>query len=935
MKRIIIFLCFSFFLMAQNGDGEQSEIKELLLNSNEVSTLVFNYGAINAPNRLGNVADFYWRGLGYMFEFGPVFGGEVVNADGDTLHIFSDTFIRPMQGDYSPIGEKWGFLPSAGYANPEQNEIANVNNPASWNPSWQEWPGEFGDGYIVGLNEAYYKMDDLTNAEFNYYPFESDTTKRGLGLETEVRSYQLDGRYKNSVLIKYKITNISDKPIYKTYLGFQGDPHIGGTSDYADDLINFVDAELLTSYPEYSMAENTILCYDADNIGIMGREPGVFGFKILESPDNLGLTSFHALPYTNALPNVPLNDELMWNLFSSGIDQANSFFTNPGDYVVSFGTGPFTFEPGETKELSLILFLADDMASAIADADLFARTHSRISAGNELGLSGGDENYSILIEPFSSGSINGTVDITWQYTGTDQNALVDIDYYSRAEGTFLPLASGIPVNSSYQWDTKLLPDGMNYALRVIAYNADNYKQFYYDVSDEKFTIDNPEVNAIPEIGFVDFEGGMKFESPINIEWEVEDADNSLLEVIIELGRAGEPYLQIYSETLSLGSYSFNWEPEDLANNPSCHLRLKVSDGENTVYTITNSFALNIYDGIYEPDNFDHIAGIGTPEIRVEVIDENAITGDEYEISFNTSEPDNVTFSVKNVTTDQMKVESFPVNTGATTAPFEGIALKIKDILTSLNTEKSGFTNSDLDTLFSVKKAGLGNPVSVRDDWYVIFNSPDTNAAGEYLSPGDTVLSTNGAPVICPFRTFSSVYDTTATYRIIETIPDLKNNGRYDFGETILIQPTGDQGFNSVYEITLFDKDVKPAQGDTLWIWSYKSVTDDDLFRFITNSEYIVGIDKDEPVVTFKLENNYPNPFNPSTTINFAIPSEGFTELKVFDILGREVDILLKENLKAGNYSVKFNAGRDFASGIYIYTLRSNNYLATKKMILLK
>ena len=87
-------------------------------------------------------------------------------------------------------------------------------------------------------------------------------------------------------------------------------------------------------------------------------------------------------------------------------------------------------------------------------------------------------------------------------------------------------------------------------------------------------------------------------------------------------------------------------------------------------------------------------------------------------------------------------------------------------------------------------------------------------------------------------------------------------------------------------------------------------------------------------VEFALEQNYPNPFNPTTSINYSIHEAGNVELKVYDILGNEVATLVNEAKSPGNYVTGFNAS-SFASGIYIYTLRTNNFVQTKKMILMK
>lgn len=85
---------------------------------------------------------------------------------------------------------------------------------------------------------------------------------------------------------------------------------------------------------------------------------------------------------------------------------------------------------------------------------------------------------------------------------------------------------------------------------------------------------------------------------------------------------------------------------------------------------------------------------------------------------------------------------------------------------------------------------------------------------------------------------------------------------------------------------------------------------------------------------FKLEQNFPDPFNPSTIIHYELPSDGFVTLKVYDELGREVKTLVNQNESKGRYNVTFNASQ-LTSGIYIYQIRTNDYLATKKMLLLK
>jgi hypothetical protein len=87
-------------------------------------------------------------------------------------------------------------------------------------------------------------------------------------------------------------------------------------------------------------------------------------------------------------------------------------------------------------------------------------------------------------------------------------------------------------------------------------------------------------------------------------------------------------------------------------------------------------------------------------------------------------------------------------------------------------------------------------------------------------------------------------------------------------------------------------------------------------------------------LSFKLYQNYPNPFNPVTTIRFEVPRSQYIELKIYDILGREVKTLFKGTAPAGIMAVDFNAD-GFSSGIYIYRVKADGFTASKKLMLLK
>ncbi len=98
---------------------------------------------------------------------------------------------------------------------------------------------------------------------------------------------------------------------------------------------------------------------------------------------------------------------------------------------------------------------------------------------------------------------------------------------------------------------------------------------------------------------------------------------------------------------------------------------------------------------------------------------------------------------------------------------------------------------------------------------------------------------------------------------------------------------------------------------------------------IENQSQTTGIPQ-----SFTLSQNYPNPFNPTTTIEFSLPQSANVTLKVFNILGQEVATLLNGVQRAGKYTIRFDASR-LASGVYLYRLQADNFVETKKLMLLK
>ena len=85
---------------------------------------------------------------------------------------------------------------------------------------------------------------------------------------------------------------------------------------------------------------------------------------------------------------------------------------------------------------------------------------------------------------------------------------------------------------------------------------------------------------------------------------------------------------------------------------------------------------------------------------------------------------------------------------------------------------------------------------------------------------------------------------------------------------------------------------------------------------------------------FTLSQNYPNPFNPSTTIRYELPRASLVSLKVYDVLGREISVLVNDRKDVGVHEVKFD-GSNLASGMYFYRLQAGEFVQTKRLIILE
>jgi Secretion system C-terminal sorting domain len=200
------------------------------------------------------------------------------------------------------------------------------------------------------------------------------------------------------------------------------------------------------------------------------------------------------------------------------------------------------------------------------------------------------------------------------------------------------------------------------------------------------------------------------------------------------------------------------------------------------------------------------------------------------------------------------------------------------------------------------------------------NDPESETPNNYLTSGD--ISLDGTEIIV--KSYSNVYYWTkeSGSTIAQTMllsPSILPYSVEPQGEAICWSNDANNGYFTLSEEQIsFNGTIYtfPAQ-----LYYYPRLTP-------------VGVKAENLNDKFQLNQNFPNPFNPSTSINYILPNKNFVELKVYDNLGGELVTLVNKNQSAGDYEVNFNAG-DYSNGIYYYSLRFGNFTKTKKMVLLK
>jgi hypothetical protein len=520
---------------------------------------------------------------------------------------------------------------------------------------------------------------------------------------------------------------------------------------------------------------------------------------------------------------------------------------------------------------------------------------------------------------FNTQKQNGTIIPLWQRNASAQKNITMLFASSNNGRSWHRLMRTEDSVMQYSWNTTLFPDGTLYRLKVICASD---TLFGHDTM-EMFTLDNPG-NGTPDIVFQPMPVTLRGSG--EIAYFAADADGDPLHLSLHISfNDGLTWQQLDSSMTNTGSYSVDFSL--MPNSNAVRFLMYCSDGSVSTSALSARHIIANKRFVLAGAKVEHTTGISDAHITVTTNDPSKIIQAEYDIVVNESNG-NKSYSVINALGTEVVNDAVELD-GITEGPlFDGMRLLIKDY-------PAPQINND-STVWSTGTSPLIGHTSLID----VFMENDIIRAiplpYDYEirisdSIVDTTLGLYGTdPQPIPFLVWNTTLNRTTKVVFVE----IDMNGKISRNdEVFLIEKDTAQNDRLSWHVQFIgnDGDPNPLPGDIFRIRVLKPLTAADSYR-------LYAIPTSVPVhaipAAFSLQQNFPNPFNPVTTVRFSVPWFSDTELKVFDLLGRTVAELVNEKLSAGVYESSWNAA-GHASGVYFYRLRSGQHTAIKKMILLR
>ncbi len=942
MKPQFLFLFFSILLFEHTANAQQTGYvynRAGMLGGNRIMTVFGNWGVIGQPCDSVSRGAWLYPTNGYIGDMSIMVAVELpikdYNNDGipDTIHsVITCPVARPTTMlDVDPVtGKYWTFEPVGGFCDSSSATPAIGTLPQTWptvwpdHPDWQTgvWNGLFGPDKLVGSQETFFQMDDRNDErmyrQYGFLPDTSDTLTKGQGIQVDVRYIQRDDPLFKDVMFRvFDIKNTSRHQYSKVVFGNLTGTYVGLTGcddrpmEYDNDASVYFssnDFVLTSNFPEEQM-KNPLW------VGSVG----LFGEAFLESPGN-NIASYDCFVPANNLPMG--SDEQLWNLltpgqFSQPHSVVNDTVATAGedeDYL--YGSNYFSLDTGETRRIGSVLSYGhskDQVLQNILLAKALWNSKFDTAAMNK----------AITIVNFQSHRIlSGGQTVQW--TSLASGGSIDIWFSPDAGASWQTVAKNVLNSGSYPWNTTTFPDCSFGILRVFV--KDTSGNIYgFAQSQDYFTIKNTTTGSpFVRIMNTDFRADVPItQSLLNLQMLIGEPQSHPLSV------------NMFYSVDKWNDYTlFDSFPASSDTNPLSHpvnlgllpnsetfsLKVEVSDGISFYADSTAFFPKRTPRVDVAQSNIRKLSGYATVPVEIRIIDSSKVKPDDYIITFDdTTSWTQTTFSVFDRSSRKYALQNYPVNPGIESASFDGLAFYAADVFTQNDPARTRWNRLlSYMSSFEFVRTNVGSPpirgYAQPHDYRIVYHDIPVDSSIAVDSLGVASVPVNfhvedlvtGQKVRFVYAPFGNIYDI------------------------LFIEKVGaSEKYTWDIQYATSRADSVPHEGDTLFLYTKKGLS---FYDSLEVSGITVSVkDRRGLPSAYRLDLNYPNPFNPTTTIGYQLPIQSHVTLKVFDVLGREVVTLVNGMEEPGSKSVTFDASR-LSSGVYFYRLQAGNPSASSGQV---
>ena len=486
------------------------------------------------------------------------------------------------------------------------------------------------------------------------------------------------------------------------------------------------------------------------------------------------------------------------------------------------------------------------------------------------------------------------VDITWLANDPDNEAIVDFYYDDDAKDQNGVLIEGNlqenDLEGTVTWDLSDVETGSYYIYAKVS-DGQNVPRYIY--LDKKINVTAENAPSPPTNLSVS-----NNDTTLTISWDRLSSNQGY---------------QVYyngGQTVGYNSPYFSVQDTNSVNVDSLFV-----PGKTYSFAISSVNSSGVQSQLSEPVTLDYQSSTLNNQPDIQGFDggAQAVVGTNYVANINAQDldNDNLSFSLASEPSGMM------IDNGGAIAwkpTFEQIGVQNFKVFVSdqLSSDSLSISLTVADSTSSIGSISFVNPApdSYKRDYEVVLKDLNLNANKEMVDSTTVRLS-------------SAVNDESINLKLFE---NGVNSG--SFRGTFKVSPSSSSDLNSM---------ISASTTDTLFV----SYTDQFPQAERVASAYFNGevtsnddgIESELPL-EYTLEQNFPNPFNPTTLINYSIPKNGDVNLSVFSVLGQRVATLVNERKSAGNYTVRFDAS-GLSSGIYFYVLETDQVRLTQKMTLIK